>query len=162
MSWPLLSLFGVAVGSGVLPVFSVELYLVGLAAARPDLPWFWAGLVTGIGHVLGKLVHYYAARGVLDLPWVTRRLTSSTGRFARWFRHFQDTCAHRPWWSFSLVLLSASVGIPPYTVLVVVAGAGRLPLPVLLPAALLGRVARFCVLASGGTLLGTTLLGWHP
>ncbi|MGO1050543.1 hypothetical protein [Crossiella sp. CA198] len=160
MSWPLLTLFGVAVGSGILPIFSVELYLVGLSAVRPDLHWFAAGLVTGAGHVLGKMVHYYAARGVLNLPWITRRINASNGRFATWFRHFQDTCAHRPWWSFFVVLLSASVGIPPYTILVVVAGAGRLPLKVLLPAALIGRVARFCVLASGGSLLGSVDWGF--
>ncbi len=54
---------GVALGSALIPLISVEIFLVGLALEQPHIPWLFLGAVVAVGQVSGKLLYYYAARG---------------------------------------------------------------------------------------------------
>lgn len=67
LTW-LLVTFGVALGSSVFPLLSVEVYIVAFAEHHQGLPVVLFGLVIAVGQVLGKLVYFYAARGSLRLP----------------------------------------------------------------------------------------------
>ena len=59
MEWIGLTL-GYCVLSALLPVFNTELYLVGLAAAQPQLHWALLGLTAAVGQMIGKVAFYYA------------------------------------------------------------------------------------------------------
>lgn len=145
MTW-LLSVFAVSAGTGVVPVFSSELYLVGVMAAHPELPWWLAGSVAAVGQLLGKSVHYLAARGVVAVPrWVDG---VRWGRWSDWSGRFQRWCRRRPLWSAGVVLVSAVVGVPPFAVVVVAGGAARLSPAVIVPSGVVGRVSRYCLVAA--------------
>lgn len=147
MSW-LLSVFVVSVGTGIAPVFSSEIYLVGVMVSHPELPWWLAGSVAAVGQLLGKSVHYLAARGVVELPRVLPRSGRVTGRWSRWSQRFQGACVQRPVRSAGVVLLSAVFGLPPFALVVVTSGLARLPLMVVVPPGVAGRVFRYCLLAA--------------
>src|SRR6266496_1180302 len=59
---------GVAFGSALLPLISVEIFLLGLVTQQPGIPWLALGAVIAIGQVAGKLIYYSAAKGSLRLP----------------------------------------------------------------------------------------------
>ncbi|WP_026065700.1 hypothetical protein [Actinoalloteichus spitiensis] len=138
---------GVSFLGSLAPIFSVELYLVGMAFTRPELPWWGLALSIACGQLAGKLVHYAAARGVVALPWLRNPRSALGARITGLVRQLEALSAQRPWTCAAVVLGSATVGLPPFTVLVPAAGAIRLPLRVLLPPAVLGRTLRFAVIA---------------
>lgn len=159
----LLALLVVAFGSALIPVVNLELYLGGLAVlGEPPGPWDIAILsaVAALGQMGGKLLFYLGGRGVLVLPRRLRpstdappsgRRTRNAARLARWQQRVQT----RPWASAAFVGTSASVGLPPFAVVSVLAGTMRVPASVFVVAGLLGRWLRFAVvlalvLASAG------------
>lgn len=147
--------FGYSLLSALIPVFNAELYLIGLAAKQPQLPWWLLGITAATGQMVGKLVFYYAGRGSIALPARLRRKSDKerTGRFARWFARFRDTARERPAWAFAVLLVSAAVGLPPYAASAVLAGVARVNLSVFLVSGLLGRAVRFGAIAASPGLL---------
>ena len=61
-------IFGVAFGSAVVPLISIEMFVLGMCARWPDMSFWIVGLAVAVGQVLGKLVYFYAARGDIHLP----------------------------------------------------------------------------------------------
>ncbi len=57
--------FGVSMAGALMPLISVELFVVGLALSGPDLPWWVLALVIAVGQAAGKLLYYYAAQGIV-------------------------------------------------------------------------------------------------
>jgi membrane protein YqaA with SNARE-associated domain len=115
---------GVAFGSAVLPLVSVEIFVLGLVANHPEIPWLLLGAVIAVGQVAGKLVHYYAARGSLRLPrFLHRRERTPSARRQRWAQRTKrlrawagrvtDRCHRHPRWMFGTYSVSALVGLPP-------------------------------------------------
>jgi len=147
--------FGYALVSALVPVVNAELYLVGLMAGQPQLAWWLVGLAAAAGQMVGKLAYYYAGRGTLALParWRRRSERHSTGRWSRRLARFQQTCRHRPWWTAGVLLTSSVLGVPPYLAIAVLAGMGRVPLPMFLVTGLIGRFARFGAIAASPGLL---------
>lgn len=94
--WWVTSVFGVAVGTATLPVFSLEVYLVAVMSTNPDLPWWVCGPAAALGQVLGKGVHYLAARGALKLPRLLRRPLPVGSRYRRWLHDFGERCEQHP------------------------------------------------------------------
>src|SRR5690606_41804968 len=47
---------------------NVELFVLGLVTSEPSLPWIGIGAAVAFGQVSGKLLHYLAARGIIELP----------------------------------------------------------------------------------------------
>lgn len=156
MGWIWLT-FGYSVVSALVPVVNAELYLVGLMTRQPQLAWWLVGLAAAAGQMVGKLVYYCAGRGTLQLPTRLRRRSErqSAGRWSRWLARFQRTCHDRPVWTIGVLLVSASIGLPPYLAIAVLAGVGRVPLPTFLVTGLVGRFARFGAIAASPALITT-------
>ena len=149
--------FGYSVVSALVPVVNAELYLVGLMTRQPQLAWWLVGLAAAAGQMVGKLVYYYAGRGTLRLPARLRRRSErqSAGHWSRRLARFQQTCHDRPVWTVGVLLASASIGLPPYLAIALLAGVGRVPLPTFLVTGLVGRFARFGAIAASPGLVNT-------
>ncbi|MBA2388826.1 MAG: hypothetical protein H0V67_01110 [Geodermatophilaceae bacterium] len=150
-----LALLGVAFVSALVPVVNLEVYLGAMALFRESGGWWpvaGLGLVAAVGQLAGKTLFYFAGRGVITLPKRFRKpvleaaVTTERPRRERtvaamkvWRQRVED----RPWLSVVFVGTSASVGLPPFALVSVAAGALRIPLPIFLIAGLAGRWARF-------------------
>ncbi|SFP02386.1 hypothetical protein SAMN05421810_101724 [Amycolatopsis arida] len=148
---------GTGVVSALLPVVNMEVYLVGVLAARPDLPWAAMGVAAAVGQMVGKLCYFYAGRGGVRLGRRRLRRRADPARAGRWatdVRRFRDAVALRPVAAGAILFLSAGTGVPPFAVLAVVAGAAGMPAPRFVVLGLAGRTLRFCALAAVPSLLG--------
>ncbi|MEU6131097.1 hypothetical protein ABZ805_18155 [Saccharopolyspora sp. NPDC047091] len=142
--------FGMAVASALLPVISVEIFVIGLVVKSPEVPWWLLALVVTIGQIGGKLLYFYAARGVIRLPRFLQRKSEPgehRGRWAAWLERFRVGCQTRPMWTGGVLLLSAVASLPPFLATCVAAGWARVPLSTFLVTGLVGRFVRFAALA---------------
>lgn len=142
--------FGMSVVSALLPIISVEIFVVGMVVKGPEVPWWLLALVVTLGQIGGKLLYYYAARGIIKLPGFLQRRSDPehhTGRWKEWLDRFRAWCLHRPMWTGGVLLLSAAASLPPFLATCVVAGWARVPLSTFLITGLVGRFARFAALA---------------
>ncbi len=151
--------FGVSVASALLPLISVELFVVGLVLEGPHIPWWALALVIAIGQMGGKTLYYYAAQGIIKLPRFLHRKTKKerTGRWRTWLDGFRDSCQHRPVWTGVVLLVSAVASLPPYAATAIVAGWARIPLATFLITGFVGRFTRFAALAVAPTLVASWL-----
>jgi membrane protein YqaA with SNARE-associated domain len=133
--------------SGLVPFVNAEIWLVAvtLAVATPvKLPVIV--LLAAAGQVTAKVLLYHAAMGALKMP---------TGRFKEKVekaRHKVASWKKRP----HLVLwTSATVGLPPFYVVSLLAGALEYRLRALLAIGMTGRTLRF------GTVVAIAWMGAH-
>lgn len=163
LTWLLVTL-GVAVGSALLPLISVEVFLIGLATQRPDIPWLALGVVVALGQVAGKVLYFYVGRGRLHLPAflhrkdktprtrpITARRIRWELRFKRvrsWFEAVRERCHRHPGWMTGTMSVSSVVGLPPFMATSVFAGFAGMPLGAFLTTSFVGRAIRFSVLAA--------------
>lgn len=152
--WLLMTL-GVGALSALVPVVNMELYLVGLLATQPHLPWPLLGLAAAVGQMAGKLVYFYAGRGGSLLGNRVRRNTERkwTRRWADLLQRFKDNCRQRPWWAGGVLLVSATSGLPPFAIIAVLAGTGGVGLLLFSWTGLLGRSVRFGAVAAAPGVL---------
>lgn len=152
--WPeALALVGLGVASAVVPVINIEA-IIAVSATQDRAPiWLLVAAAT-IGQMAGKLLWYYGGRELDRFALVSRRMNRPKAKAAmvRWHARTEG----RPWFTAGLLLLSAAVGIPPYAVIAVVAGALRVRLWIFLVTGLLGRALRFWAII-GGT---SSVLSW--
>ncbi|GAA0519651.1 VTT domain-containing protein [Saccharopolyspora thermophila] len=141
--------FGVSVASALLPLISVELFAVGLVLKEPEIPWWLLAVVIATGQIGGKLLHYYAARGVIRLPRLFRRKSEAEreGRWRGWLETFRVSCRKRPVWTGAVLLVSAVASLPPFAAVAVVAGWAKVPLATFVITGFVGRFVRFGALA---------------
>jgi membrane protein YqaA with SNARE-associated domain len=161
---------GVAFGSALLPLISVEIFLIGLVTQEPGIPWLLLGAVIAVGQVAGKLIHYYAARGSLRLPSFLRRRRRPdrapsprrerwalrTKRFRARLEALTERCHRHPRWMFGTYGVSSLVGVPPFMATTILAGLVRMNLTAFVSAGLIGRFIRFSLLAAAPALFA----GW--
>ena len=167
LAWLGLTL-GVAFGSALLPLVSVEIFLIGLAMQQPHIPWLLLGAAVAIGQVAGKLLYYYAARGDLHLPGFMHRRKDrvETERRLRWHRRtkrvrmwvetLREKCHRHPRWMVGTYGVSSVLGLPPFMATSVLAGMVRMSLTAFLGAGLIGRFIRFSALAASPAICA----GW--
>jgi membrane protein YqaA with SNARE-associated domain len=168
LTWLFVAL-GVAFGSALLPLVSMEIFLVGLALQEPSIPWLLLGAVVAIGQVGGKLFYYYAAKGQLHLPrWMHRRREPGppsarrirwelrTKRIRGWVAALREKCHRHPRWMVGAYGLSSVFGLPPFMATSVLAGMVRMSLSAFLGAGLVGRFIRFSAIAASPALIA----GW--
>ncbi len=122
--------------SSILPIISIEVFLVALAIAGRIEHAVPLVLLATLGQVLGKLPIYYGARGLANMagphrPWLDR--------FRRWTERF----GNRP---LALIGTSAFVGLPPFSICSTAAGALAVELRAFCVVVAAGRGARFAVL----------------
>jgi membrane protein YqaA with SNARE-associated domain len=137
--------FLVAVISSLVPLVSIDLFLIGLTLATGTGAAIPIVLLAAAGQVVGKLPVYFAARGVTAVPGRQRaRIERVRAWVARWQR------------SRHLVLgTSAVLGLPPFSIISTAAGALAIELRTFCVIVFGGRALRFaCVIAATG-LAGT-------
>lgn len=116
--------FCVSFGSALLPVISVELYVIAVAAGPEPVHWALVAAVVAVGQIAGKTLYYLAARGSIRLPAYLHRTPKErlpSQRRDRWRARTK-----------------------------------RMRMSVFLAAGLLGRFARFALLAASPALVA----GW--
>ncbi len=134
-----LSCFGLSVVSALLPWVNCEVLLLSLAAfARSPFDLANLVLLTTAGQMAGKCGLYWAGRRGLGLQ---------TGRVGRTVDSWRGRFEKSPSRPAALVFLSSAVGIPPFYVITVLAGAFRVHFGRFLLLGALGRVLRFGLLA---------------
>ena len=161
--------FGLAFLLAVFPFGSIELFVVGLVVREPGIPWLALGVCTAAGQVAGKVVHYYAARGVVRLPAFTRagaepgaepdgeERAGWRARAASWMAMAMDRAQERPGWMFGVFSVSTVVGLPPFGATTVLAGMVKMRMPVFLAVALPGRCIRYSALAAAPPVVASLL-----
>lgn len=129
--------------SAFFPPVSIEAALA-VAARDPQAQLVLLAGAATIGMVAGKLVFYLAAQESLRIPWLARKMESPRWKksMATWRERTEQ---HRSW-TFLLLLASSFIGLPPYAVMVVVAGILRVRISIFLITGFLGRFARFYLL----------------
>lgn len=161
---------GVAFGSALIPLISIEFFVLGLIAREPGIHWLALGAAVAIGQVAGKSLYYLAARGSLRLPAFLHRGTDldrpRSDLRQRWHERTAtlrarvhavvDKCHRHPRWMLGTYGVSSVVGLPPFMATTVLAGLARMPIGAYLSAGLLGRFVRFSALAAAPALVA----GW--
>ncbi len=168
LTWLCVTL-GVSFGSALLPLVSIEIFLVGLAMQEPHIPWLALGAVVAVGQVGGKLLYYYAAKGQLRLPrWLPRRREAGppsarrirwqlrTKRLRGWVESLREKCHRHPRWMVGTYGISSVLGMPPFMATSVLAGMVRMSLSAFVGAGLVGRFIRFSAVAASPALFA----GW--
>lgn len=155
--WQLVLAVGFGIGSAVVPVLNAEAYVLG-AGVSGKLDPVVAALGVSVGQTIGKLAMFlavryrpgYAARKNKEPKSVN--LDTRWGRFVQWNREVSkrllDAMSDRRW-GVPVTLLSASVGIPPLYGVALIGGASRMGWLTFSLSVLVGRAARFVLLALG-------------
>ncbi len=144
------SAFVASVASGLVPFINAEIVVAAAAVAVPGSQlWLVIG-VCALGQMIAKAVLYGLAR------WLPQRLP------ARAVRHLERASEkvrriERAGWS--LILVSAVVGLPPFYVVSLAAGTVRVNFAAFLAVGLAGRAIRFAVLAYGAVAAGGAIQG---
>lgn len=161
--WLAISL-GVALGSALCPLVSVELFLIAMVADghHPPIACWILGGVVAVGQVVGKLLYFFAARGHIKLPkWLQPKEKSSRqtwwttawARVSAWFAAFQARCERHPKLMIATTGVSSVVGMPPFMATTVLAGVARMSVIAFVATTLAGRFIRFTALAASPNLL---------
>ncbi|MTD54109.1 hypothetical protein [Amycolatopsis pithecellobii] len=161
LGWFCLTL-GVALGSALIPVISIEVFVLGLVSSEPAAPWYLIGAAVAIGQIAGKLLYYLAARGSIKLPPFLHdrlhrqrppsRLRERWHARTKWLRAkvdlIRERCHRHPKWMAGTYGVSSVLGLPPFMATTVLAGLVKMPMPTFVTLGLAGRFVRYCVLAA--------------
>lgn len=137
---------GLSLVSAVIPLLSIELFAVGLVVSDQPVAWWALALVIAMSQIAGKLLHYYAGRGAIQLPSLLRRSTEMSGRRRRYqekLARFRQVCQQRRWWARGVLLTSATASLPPFAAVSAAAGLAKVPLVSFLVIGFVGRLFRF-------------------
>lgn len=132
----------VAFVSALLPVISIEVYLVGATAVLGDGYLVAMVIGAGVAQPVGKLFYYYMGYGALNLRWLR---PANPGRWTERTARLRRQAENRPIWISGVLLASAFASIPPYVLMCVLAGTVRMNVFVFLGVSILGRIARFAL-----------------
>ncbi len=162
--WPALIAFltsvGYGVASAIFPPVNAEAYVIlsQVSAVIGSLP---IAVGVGVGQTIGKLALFYSVRAGKQSRFVRHRRDRSRDRSKGTLRRKLD--AAMAWllrllgtkrWGLPIVLLAATVGIPPLYAVALLAGATRMKASWFGLMVLIGRVTRFVLIAEGSLNLG--------
>jgi membrane protein YqaA with SNARE-associated domain len=135
LSWMALSYFALAVASAIFPWVNAEVIVLSLPSIAPSKAALVLLVLTATaGQMTGKCFLYWAGRkGNRVLP----------GRAGKALTRWQERLESRPTRAVILVLVSSIVGLPPFYVMTLLAGALRMNFLVYLTAGTTGRLVRF-------------------
>lgn len=141
--------------SSVFPLLNAEIYLAAVAT-RISQDQVWAlAIAAGAGQTLGKVLWYFGAARSVELPWFQKRLES--GKFKASFETWHRRINGRPWVSAGVMLLSATLGLPPLLVMGAVAGALRMRMWIFASTIMIGRTVQSYAILAG---LAMAFHGW--
>lgn len=128
--------FAVGALSSILPIVSIEVFLVAIAITYPAAAAVPLVVLATGGQVLGKLPVFFAARGLATVPGRHRK---HLDRAQRWVARAR---AHP-----TLVLAASAVlGLPPFSLASTAAGALGIPPRTFCLVVAGGRAVRFAIL----------------
>ena len=143
--WTLLACFGIAIVSALLPWVNAELMLLAVAVPLTSaVDLLILVLAVTAGQVSGKGALYWIARRIPHAP---------SGRFGRAVERWRAACDKRPGSAQTVMLVSATIGLPPFYATTVAAGALRINFGRFLATAVVGRLLHF-----GGIALAPLLV----
>jgi membrane protein YqaA with SNARE-associated domain len=127
--------------AGLVPLVNAELFLVGISALVIRSPAQLPAIVVlaAIGQMTAKVVLYYMGVGMFELPrgrW-RERFERARARVERWKK--------RP---YAIYAVSATLGLPPFYLVSLVAGVLRINFTLFCLIGLAGRTARFAVVVA--------------
>ncbi len=131
--------FGVCVAGSIIPLINTEIYLVSAVALSPASYVAPLVVAASLGQMVGKVVMYYAGRGVLRLPSerVRTRMVAMQARLQA-----------RPRAGAAILFASSVVGVPPLYVVSIACGAVRMNLAAFFVIGLVGRLIHFAAIAA--------------
>jgi membrane protein YqaA with SNARE-associated domain len=133
--------FVVSIIAGLVPLVNSEIFLVALVRLAVDrssqLPAIVIAAATG--QMVAKIGLYHAGRGMLDLPRGRYKAKIET------VRHKLEQWKTRPYFIYAI---SSVVGVPPFYLTVLAAGAMKIRFAAFLVIGLAGRLVRFAVLVA--------------
>ena len=139
--------------SAFVPVVNAEAFVVAAAAGAAALAW-WGVLGVTLGQTAGKVAIFLLARKGVHRRFLRARPKRPARPPAGGWRAAVHAWSSRlllqldrRWVGGLVVLVSAAGGVPPLAVVAVVAGLRRTPLVTFIVAVLVGRLARFAVVA---------------
>ncbi|HLL63451.1 MAG TPA: hypothetical protein VK401_10405 [Propionibacteriaceae bacterium] len=156
----LLTSVGFGVISAIVPVANAEAYVIGsqVSALAGPVP---IAVGVGVGQMFGKLILFLSVRQGKELPFIRRRreearrepVSRARGRFQHGVARLVELVGQKRW-GLPIVMLAAVVGFPPLYAVALLAGATAMRGLWFALVVLVGRVARFVLLAlgSGGLL----------
>jgi membrane protein YqaA with SNARE-associated domain len=125
--------------SGLVPLVNAELFLVGISAwivtSPAQLPLL--AIAAGVGQMSAKLILYFVGLGLFELPR------------GRWKAHIErarirlDRWRRRP---YLVLAVSSSVGLPPFLLVSIAAGALKIGVRTFCAIGVVGRTLRFAVI----------------
>jgi membrane protein YqaA with SNARE-associated domain len=146
--WMMLSYFGLTVASAVFPWVNAEVIVLSMPAVAPSrVALVILVLIATAGQMTGKCFLYWAGR---------KGNKALRGRAGRFLEKQRERLAARPVKAVVLVLVSSVIGLPPFYVMTLVAGALRMNFAVYLTAGTTGRLVRFSALV----VLPQLAMGW--
>jgi membrane protein YqaA with SNARE-associated domain len=154
--------------SAFIPAIPVEPYIVGLMATTEQNAVL-VGIAAGIGQTIGKLLIFLGVRGLIRAPilqrWLGRRAKAlpapepetptggGVGTKIRTAGVKLTALLDRPALSAPIVLLSATVGLPPLLLVSAYAARTRMTVGMFTATCLLGRSIRFVAIALAPRLI---------
>ncbi len=129
---------------GAIPVGAAELLAVGAGAVRPRALVIPLVIALTAGHVAGKLVWYWI--GTLEARVTQPRLRA-------WIEQAQALMRQNPQLGAGLLASSALTSVPPFHLMVVASGIGRIPVATFAVTSFVMRLLRFGLVAAFPTAL---------
>jgi membrane protein YqaA with SNARE-associated domain len=133
--------FAVAFIAGMFPLFSIEVFLVGLTALGVEGRVLVVLIgIAAVGHQVAKTLTYYVGAGVFELPRgkLRARIEAAKARIDRWNK--------RP---RLIMFVSAAFGLPPLVVLGYIAGPlMKMRITTFTAITMTGRVLRYITLVA--------------
>ena len=130
--------FVVAFVSGFVPFVNIEAYLIAAVALGGTSSTLSLALVSTSGQMLAKSLLYLSGRGILNLPF---------GRHREKLERMKRDFAERGAMTMPFLFLSAFLGLPPFYIVSVLAGALGVPFLHFLAGGCIGRFLRFGLVA---------------
>ena len=137
--------FVLTVASAVMPWVNAEIVLLSFttAASSPGTMAAFVVVATA-GQMTGKMALYAAGY---------RGSRAPSERMARILGAWRPRCEANPWRADWLVLVSSTIGVPPFIVTSLLAGALRMRIARFVVAGSIGRLIRFSMLTVVGDLV---------
>ncbi len=154
----LLTSLGYGVVSAIVPVVNAEAYVIAsqVSAVAGPVP---IAIGVGIGQTIGKILLFLGVRRGKDFPFVQHRRAQpdrvvgpARTRVRRWISQLLALVGQKRW-GLPIVFVAALVGVPPLFAVALLAGATKMRIGWFAVVVLVGRVARFVLVAHGVQIL---------
>lgn len=143
----LITTFGVAIVSALIPVINLETYIAVAAAITLKFGVWPISMAAAAGQAVGKLCWYTVGRSSINWKFVEKKM--QTPKWKHQFAVVQAQADKRSWAGMAMLLLSATVGLPPLAIMAVIAGQLRFNRWWFYFTMFVGRTLRFAAVMGG-------------